>query len=327
MSPEWLQKKYEAWESSSQKLALVQKFYPSDPKDWTKEWKVLIQGPEGTPYEKGVYEMELMFVDQFAAPKAKFVNIPHVMNVKKMGELCLRILSDQWSAAITFDKLFETCISETFHTGGFLCTCVCVCEQYATNIKGGYGLETEVNKELKLQYERNLPEFLHEASVKNHEIGQGPKPCYYTFPQMTMESYYKMLATVTHACTEFGLMPADLVQQCLIPFLGTAKETCGLFAFGKHAKSRVDFWNTYFHQGSQERVLKEMEIEDEKKKIQEEKNAQERRKQLQKQYKSSGGGMGLYVHIIFICIRIRIHICVYVHILKFFFKKKKIGMN
>ena len=70
-------------------------------------WEATIIGPEKTPYEGGVFKLEICFPDTypFKPPKVKFKTRIYHPNINKYGSICLDILNKSWSPALTTSKL------------------------------------------------------------------------------------------------------------------------------------------------------------------------------------------------------------------------------
>lgn len=66
-------------------------------------WQATILGPVDTPYEGGVFKVDLNFPNEypFRPPKIRFLNKIYHPNINLNGEICLDILRDRWSAALT----------------------------------------------------------------------------------------------------------------------------------------------------------------------------------------------------------------------------------
>merc|ERR1719183_3155733 len=70
-------------------------------------WEATIMGPEGSPYAGGVFFLQINFPSDypFKPPKVKFLTKIYHPNINKSGGICLDILKDQWSPALTISKV------------------------------------------------------------------------------------------------------------------------------------------------------------------------------------------------------------------------------
>ncbi|CAL9077064.1 unnamed protein product [Musa acuminata var. zebrina] len=70
-------------------------------------WVSTIIGPQGTPYEDGIFFLDIVFPCDypFKPPKVTFKTRIYHCNVDSTGDLHLDILKDGWSPAMTISKV------------------------------------------------------------------------------------------------------------------------------------------------------------------------------------------------------------------------------
>ncbi|KAG6488159.1 constitutive photomorphogenesis protein 10-like isoform X1 [Zingiber officinale] len=70
-------------------------------------WVSTIIGPQGSPYEGGIFFLDIIFPPEypFKAPKVTFKTRIYHCNVDTAGNLNLDILKDGWSPALTISKV------------------------------------------------------------------------------------------------------------------------------------------------------------------------------------------------------------------------------
>ncbi|GBM56699.1 Ubiquitin-conjugating enzyme E2 [Araneus ventricosus] len=70
-------------------------------------WRAIIMGPEKSPYEGGVFSLDIHFPRNYPMkpPKVIFTTRVYHPNINSRGVICLDILYSQWSPALTVPKL------------------------------------------------------------------------------------------------------------------------------------------------------------------------------------------------------------------------------
>ncbi|XP_057994027.1 ubiquitin-conjugating enzyme E2-17 kDa-like isoform X3 [Hevea brasiliensis] len=76
-------------------------------------WQATIKGSADSPYAGGVFVVSIHFPPdyQFKPPKASFKTKVYHPNINSKGSICLDILKEQWSPALTISKvLLSICL-------------------------------------------------------------------------------------------------------------------------------------------------------------------------------------------------------------------------
>ena len=70
-------------------------------------WQASIVGPDDSPYAGGVFFLNIHFPTDypFKPPKITFSSKIYHPNINSNGSICLDILKDQWSPALTIAKV------------------------------------------------------------------------------------------------------------------------------------------------------------------------------------------------------------------------------
>jgi len=69
-------------------------------------WDAMIMGPSESPYAGGLFNLEIHFPSEypFKPPKIIFTTKIYHPNISANGSICLDILKDNWSPALTISK-------------------------------------------------------------------------------------------------------------------------------------------------------------------------------------------------------------------------------
>ena len=76
-------------------------------KDDIYHLQATILGPHNSPYENGVFYLRIEFPQDypFKPPRVSFITKIYHCNINNTGSICLDILKDQWSPALTISKV------------------------------------------------------------------------------------------------------------------------------------------------------------------------------------------------------------------------------
>jgi ubiquitin-protein ligase len=72
-----------------------------------KHWGAKIIGPKDTPFEDGIYVLDMIFSDKypFSPPNVSFKTNMFHPNISNNGEICLDILKDKWTPGLKVESI------------------------------------------------------------------------------------------------------------------------------------------------------------------------------------------------------------------------------
>eukprot|EP00949_MAST-11_sp_MAST-11-sp1_P002420 g2420.t1 len=74
-------------------------------------WNAMLMGPPSTPYDGGVFNVDLVFPSEypFKPPKVKFLTKIYHPNIKKdSGEICADLLTENWGPTLNTRYVLTT---------------------------------------------------------------------------------------------------------------------------------------------------------------------------------------------------------------------------
>lgn len=89
--------------------------YDANPinEDDLRSWRAQIKGPKDSVYAGGCFHLSIIFPNNypFAPPAVTFLTPIYHPNVNREGYICLDILKNQWSPALSISKVLLSIIS------------------------------------------------------------------------------------------------------------------------------------------------------------------------------------------------------------------------
>jgi ubiquitin-conjugating enzyme E2 D/E len=71
------------------------------------DWTATLIGPEDTPYSGGLFYLSIHFSTNypFKSPDIKFTNRIYHPNINEGGQICIDILKNEWSSALSIGRV------------------------------------------------------------------------------------------------------------------------------------------------------------------------------------------------------------------------------
>ncbi len=78
------------------------------------KWDVTIVGPKSTPYQNGIFQLQMTFPPEypFKPPTLLFITKVYHPNIKtETGEICATIINDEWGPTLNAKFCIETVVN------------------------------------------------------------------------------------------------------------------------------------------------------------------------------------------------------------------------
>jgi len=70
-------------------------------------FSITISGPQDSPYSGGIFKLEMFLTKEYPMkpPKCRFLTKIYHPNVDQLGRICLDVLKDKWTPALTISRV------------------------------------------------------------------------------------------------------------------------------------------------------------------------------------------------------------------------------
>jgi len=139
------------------------------------KWQATIQGPKGTPYEGGIFFLDISFPPDypFKPPKVKFTTKIYHCNVKEDGYICMEMLQNGWSPALSIQKVILAVIDLMEHPNPDNPLIADIAQLFKENKKKFEKTAAEWTKKVSMVFSRYvLSPLLHNSAYSNHTSSQ-----------------------------------------------------------------------------------------------------------------------------------------------------------
>jgi ubiquitin-conjugating enzyme E2 D/E len=129
---------------------------PVDPSNDMFNWIGIIHGPAGSPFQGGIFHLTIHFPTDFPfkPPRIRFITRVYHPNISSQGDICLDILNEKWSPALTIRTVLLS-----------LCSLL-------TDPNPEHGLDNEilsVYRTNKSKYEENAREWTKKYAMEDQD--------------------------------------------------------------------------------------------------------------------------------------------------------------
>ena len=135
------------------------------------KWIVHLIGPENTPYEGGIFIINIKFTNDypFKKPVVTFETKIYHPHISDKGQACLAILGASYSPAIFVKRILKeitTLLCD--HSGAYIAECPC-----CGSVIDGRDLQQAMNRNILKEYVQNRQKFNRVAKQWTQQYAQG----------------------------------------------------------------------------------------------------------------------------------------------------------